>query len=73
MEERICKNCKWYEYIVDIGDFGDGNCHRYPKQSSNKQEETGCVCELYQYPTVHGKHDWCGEWIGNSQGTYSNG
>jgi hypothetical protein len=57
-----CEGCKWFELLEDEGnDFGDGECHRYPKASSNQQETSGTVTELFLYPTVLSNFDWCGE------------
>ena len=58
-----CKDCKFYVKLDDdeLVDFGDGECYRYPKTSSNMQETTGTESELFVYPIVHGEYDWCGE------------
>ena len=58
-----CKDCKYYVLFEDgyVSSFADGDCHRFPKTSSNKQESTGCEEELFMHIQVLGDYDWCGE------------
>ena len=58
-----CGDCRYFTMREEgeKDDFGDGDCHRYPPKSSNMQEDTGTVTELFLYPTVFSITDWCGE------------